>query len=172
MHEVMTYSSVLFPAPALRSTLLMQSTRWGPKYIRLPWIHKRDPLAFHSVNALVSKNHAAEPLSRAFRTKLWFVDGSGGESQCWTSHCSWSPTRYRHAQQRGVETRTNVSSYSFCLTLGEERLRTQVSRGDICFACDTYPNLVEYYLLMPCHLKEQILRNVSANNHASIPHLP
>jgi len=55
---------------------------------------------------------------------------------------------------------TNVSSYSFRLTLDEERLRTQVSTGDTCFARGTYPNPDEYYLLMPCHLTEQILRNI------------
>jgi hypothetical protein len=39
-------------------------------------------VAFHTVNALLSKNHAAVPLCRAFSIKLWFIDGSGGESQC------------------------------------------------------------------------------------------
>jgi hypothetical protein len=39
------------------------------------------------------------------------------------------------SQQRKVKkTTTDVSSYSFRLTLVEERLRTQVSTGSTCFA--------------------------------------
>ena len=50
--------------------LLVHSIRWGVlKNIRLPCIHKSDPLSFHSVNELVSKNHADVPLCRAFVTK-------------------------------------------------------------------------------------------------------
>jgi hypothetical protein len=52
------------------------------------------------------------------------------------------------------KTTTNVSFCLFRLTLDEERLRTQVSTGDTCFARDTYPNPVGYYLLMPCHLNK------------------
>ena len=47
---------------------------------------------------------------------------------------------------------TNALFCLFRLTLGEERLRTRVSTGDTCSASVTYPNPVEYYPLMPCHL--------------------
>ncbi len=40
------------------------------KDVRFPCIHKSDPFAFHSVNTLLSKNHAADPLCRAFETKF------------------------------------------------------------------------------------------------------
>jgi hypothetical protein len=70
-NKVMTYRSVLFPAPAVRSTSYRCRALIGSsKDVRFPWIHKSDPLAFHSVNALLSKNHAAVPLCRAFETKL------------------------------------------------------------------------------------------------------
>lgn len=53
---------------------------------------------------------------------------------------------------------TNVSYYSFRVTLGEERLRIQVSNGDTCSGRDTYhPNPVDYPL-MPCNVTEQKLR--------------
>ena len=35
--------------------------------LRFPWIHMSDPLAFHSANTLLSRNHAAVPESRASR---------------------------------------------------------------------------------------------------------
>jgi hypothetical protein len=49
---------------------------------------------------------------------------------------------------------TNVSSYLFRLTPGEEPLQMHVSTSDTCSASDSYLNHVEYYPLMPCHLKE------------------
>jgi hypothetical protein len=49
--------------------------------VRLPCIHKKDPDAFHSANALLSKNHPEVPVWCAFQTKSWFFEGSGGESQ-------------------------------------------------------------------------------------------
>ena len=68
--KVMTYRSVLFPAPAERSTSYVRKTLISSsKDVRFPWTHKSDPFAFHSVNALLSKNHAAVPLCRAFETK-------------------------------------------------------------------------------------------------------
>lgn len=89
--RVMTYRSVLFPAPALRSTCLLASgTRWWLENIRFPWIHRSDPDAFHSVNLLLPRNHFAVPLCRNFEIKSWFVDESGGESQ---SRTNWSPNK-------------------------------------------------------------------------------
>ena len=52
------------------------------KNLRLPCIHKKDSDAFHSANALLSKNHAEVPAWCAFQTKSWFFEGSGGDSQC------------------------------------------------------------------------------------------
>jgi hypothetical protein len=40
---------------------------------------------------LLSKNHFAVPLWCPSQTILWFVEGSGGESQCRTSLWNWSP---------------------------------------------------------------------------------
>ena len=106
-HKAMTYKRVLFPAPAVRSTsYTCRAVIRNSKNVRFPWIHKSDPFAFHSFNALLSKNHAAVPLCRAFETKFWFVDGSGGDSQCWTSFSSWSPTEYRR-KRKGVEEGNN-----------------------------------------------------------------
>jgi hypothetical protein len=70
-NKVMTYRSVLFPAPAVRSTSYRcKALVRSPKDVRFPLIHRSDPFAFHSVNALLSKNHAAVPLCRAFETKI------------------------------------------------------------------------------------------------------
>jgi hypothetical protein len=69
----MTHRSVLFPAPAVRSIKVHYQSKGligGLKDVRLPWIHNSDPLAFHSVRALLSKNHADVPLCRAFRTEF------------------------------------------------------------------------------------------------------
>src|SRR6266699_6572942 len=49
-----------------------------------------------------------------------------------------------------------VSSCLFQSTLGEERLRPQVSVGDTCFVRDTYPNPFAYYPLMSHDLTEQV----------------
>jgi hypothetical protein len=49
---------------------------------RFPWIHKRDPVTFHLMNTSFSKNHAEVPRWRALQKVSWFLDGSGGESQC------------------------------------------------------------------------------------------
>jgi hypothetical protein len=54
---------------------------------------------------------------------------------------------------------TNVSSCLFRLRLGGERLRTKFSLGDSCSALYTYPSLVGYHPLMPCHLMKQIIGN-------------
>jgi hypothetical protein len=59
--------------------------------IRLPWIHNSDPVDFQSANMLLSKNHFAVPLWCPFQTMWWFVEGSGGESQCRISLWNWSP---------------------------------------------------------------------------------
>ena len=69
--KIMTYRSVLFPAPAAQPTsyrckVLICSLN----DVRFPYIHKSDPFAFHSVNALLSKNHVAVPLSRKSETKF------------------------------------------------------------------------------------------------------
>jgi hypothetical protein len=67
----MTYRSVLFPAPAVRSTGYKCKALIGiSKDERFPWIHKSDPFAFHSVNVVLSKNHAAVPLCRKSETKF------------------------------------------------------------------------------------------------------
>ena len=77
-----THRRVLFPDPAIRTGRGQCKGHDGDgKNIRFPWIHKSDPLDFHSANTLLSKNHAAVPLRRALKTKSWFVEGSGGESQ-------------------------------------------------------------------------------------------
>ena len=70
-NKVMTYRRVLFPAPAVQSTSYRcKALICRLKDVRFPCIHKSDPFAFHSVNALLSKNHAALPLYREFETKL------------------------------------------------------------------------------------------------------
>src|SRR6266849_6724219 len=56
----------------------------------------------------------------------------------------------------GGEKGTNASSCLFRLTLGEERLRPQVSTGNNGSVRDTYPNRFEYYPLMPHDLTEQV----------------
>jgi hypothetical protein len=48
--------------------------------VRLPWIHKRGE-DFHCLKIPPWKNHDAVPLWWALRAILWFVEGSGGESQ-------------------------------------------------------------------------------------------
>jgi hypothetical protein len=60
-----TYSSVLFPDPAERSSHQCKARARGWKDLRFPWIHKSDPIAFHCANTLLSKNHAAVPRCRA-----------------------------------------------------------------------------------------------------------
>ena len=70
-NKVITYRSVLFPAPAVRSTSYRHKALISSsKDVRFPWIHNSDPFAFHSVNGLLSKNHAPVPLCRAFETKI------------------------------------------------------------------------------------------------------
>jgi len=60
-----------FPRPRFKiDNLLVQVPVGDWKSIRFPWIHKKEPLAFHSANTLLSKNHAAVSLCRAFRTKF------------------------------------------------------------------------------------------------------
>jgi len=78
-----THRRVLFPDPAIRlgSRRQCKDHDGEGRHIRFPWIHKSDPLDFHSANTSLSKNHAAVPLWRALKTKSWFVEGSGGESQ-------------------------------------------------------------------------------------------
>jgi hypothetical protein len=56
----------------------------------------------------------------------------------------------------GAQKKTYVSSCLFQSTLGEERLRPQVSVGDTYFARDTYPNRFAYYPSMPHDLTEQV----------------
>ena len=51
---------------------------------------------------------------------------------------------------------TNVSSCLFRLTFGEERLPPQVSTVGTGFTRGTYPNLVEYYPMTPCHLMKSV----------------
>src|SRR6266849_5798268 len=60
------------------------------------------------------------------------------------------------SQMEGGEKQTNASFCVFQLTLGEVRLRPQVSTSYDCFARDTYPNRFEYYPLMPHDLTEQV----------------
>ena len=57
---------------------------------------------------------------------------------------------------KGGEKETNASSCLSQLTLGEERLRLQVSARNNCFTRDTYPNRFEYYPSMLHDLTEQI----------------
>ena len=58
-----TYSSILFPDPATRSRSHQCKARaYNSGNLRFPWIHKSDPVAFHSANTLLSKNHVAVPL--------------------------------------------------------------------------------------------------------------
>jgi hypothetical protein len=40
---------------------------------------------------LLSMNHFAVPSRCPFQTMWWFVEGSGGESQCLISLWNWSP---------------------------------------------------------------------------------
>ena len=56
--------------------------------VRLPWIHNSDPVDVQSDNMLLSKNHFPVPLWCPFHTMWWFVEGSGGESQCRISLCN------------------------------------------------------------------------------------
>jgi hypothetical protein len=73
---------------------------------------------------------------------------------------------------KGGEKTTNGSSYSFRLTFGEERLRTQVSMGDTYSARDTYPYPDVYDPLTPYHLNGTSTQKVSGSNHATITHFP
>ena len=73
---------------------------------------------------------------------------------------------------KGGRKTTNVSPCSFLLKFGEERLQTQVCKGDSYYARDTYPDPAEYYLLMPSHLTKQVLSKISAANHANFAYLP
>ena len=63
----------------------------------------------------------------------WFVEGSGGESKCWTSLWNWSPVQNLSLREDGA--------YSMQ---------------------DAYANPVECFLLTPCHLTERVLGKVSA----------
>ena len=70
-NQIITYRSVLFPAPAVRSSSYRQKAFINSsKDVRFPWIHNNDPFAFHSANELLSKNQSAVPLCRAFETKF------------------------------------------------------------------------------------------------------
>ena len=57
-----TYSSVLLPEPAVGSSS-RQCKRHASSCgdIRFPWIHNKDPVAFHFLNMPLSKNHLAVP---------------------------------------------------------------------------------------------------------------
>jgi len=48
--------------------------------VRFPWVHKREPVAFHSLYINPSRNHAAVPSWWASHATLWLIDESGGES--------------------------------------------------------------------------------------------
>ena len=64
------------------------------KYIRFPWIQSNDPVAIHFSNVLPWMNHSAVPSCWAVWARLWFRDGSGGDSQLRISFCKWWPLRY------------------------------------------------------------------------------
>ena len=85
----------------------MQGIRSRSKHIHLPWIHKRDPLAFHSIKVLLSMNHAAVPARRAVQKKSWFIEGSGGDIQFWIFFCSLSPGRYCRSQKQKMWKKKN-----------------------------------------------------------------
>jgi hypothetical protein len=95
----------------------------------------RATLAFHSVNVLLSKNHAAVPLCVVLSEQSY--DSSTGQGERASVE---RPFVAGHLQDTSVSATkgggkaTNVSSCSFRLTLGEERLRPRVSTGDTCFA--------------------------------------
>ena len=61
----------------------------------------------------------------------WFVEGSGGESKCWTSLWNWSPVQNLSLREDGA--------YSMQ---------------------DAYANPVECCSLMPCHLTERVFGKV------------
>jgi len=65
--------------------------------IRFPWIQRSEPEDFQVSNLLPWRNHWVVPSSRALRATSWFVVGFGGESQVWTSTCSWFHVRVLEA---------------------------------------------------------------------------
>jgi hypothetical protein len=67
--------------------------------VRLPWIHKREGDSFHSSKIPPWKNHDAVPLWWAFRAILWFMEGSGGESQFITFSRNWFPVVMNQFQE-------------------------------------------------------------------------
>jgi len=79
-----TYQRMLLPDPTMRWAKSPSGHQLNNKWedrIRLPWTHKRDPFDFHSLNVSLSVNHEPVPSWKIPRAALWFIDGSGGESQ-------------------------------------------------------------------------------------------
>ena len=79
------YHKILFPEPATnfqrtQNSGYVMKRKWG-KCIRLPCIHKREPAVFHFIKVSLWMNHDAVPSRWSLRAALWFVDGSGGQSQ-------------------------------------------------------------------------------------------
>jgi hypothetical protein len=72
---------MLLPDPATKPETISGGTReTNENPVRFPWIHRREPVAIHSLYMAPSKNHEAVPLCWASQAVLWLIDGSGGES--------------------------------------------------------------------------------------------
>ena len=84
---------MLFPDPAKVSSShrLSEMGEYLGKHARLPWIHKRQPVAFHISKVAPRVNHTADPSRLSLRAIIWFLDGSGGESHFLDFPCKLSP---------------------------------------------------------------------------------
>ena len=89
-----TYHKTLFPEPATvweHTVINHRKIRKSEEYSRLSWIHRSEPVVFHSLKVSPWINHVAVPLWWDLWAILWFVDGSGGDSQRRWFSCNWSP---------------------------------------------------------------------------------
>jgi hypothetical protein len=86
----------------------------------------------------------------------WIADGSGGESQSWTSLCNWPPEKHRQSRKRKVKRITDVSSRLFRIIFTEQLdsgfwwrdtsiLQPRISTGNTYFSWNIYPRPVEYH---------------------------
>jgi hypothetical protein len=138
--------------------------------IRLPWVHKTDPVAFHSARMILTGNHVRVPLWRSLRTKSWLVEDLGWQLMLNVPLQLYTCTSCCLGAEENKEI-TNVSPCSLHLLTGEEQLRPQVSTGCTNLVLDTYPEHVECLLSTPSRSSKRAPSKTSATDQAGIAYL-
>jgi hypothetical protein len=159
-HKVMTYKSVLFPAPALvigiNELLVERTCQWFRKHT-----FAVNPQERTSRVPVFQRFGLEKPCSgftiSCFRDEVVVRRRVRGREPILNVRFQLATYKIPSVSAiKGEEKQTNASSCLLRLTLGEERLRPQVSTGNNYFARDTYPNRFEYYPLMPHDLTERV----------------